>query len=95
MFSAKKFERTMLNELNAAHRHDLVYFDALIEAETAALAAGFPVVSVFVNDPVDARVLKHLADRGTRLVATRSTGFNHIDLAVAKKLGIKVLRVAD
>jgi len=95
MFSAKKFERTLLNELNAAHGHELVYFDAPLESGTAALAAGFPVVSVFVNDPVDAGTLRHLAEGGTRLVATRSTGFNHIDVGAAKKLGIKVARVAD
>jgi D-lactate dehydrogenase len=95
MFSTKKFERGLLNELNAAHRHELVYFDALLGSGTAALAAGFPVVSVFVNDPVDAGALRHLADGGTRLVATRSTGFNHIDVGAAKKLGIKVVRVID
>jgi D-lactate dehydrogenase len=95
IFSAKKFERTLLNELNAAHGHELVYFDALLGSGTAALAAGFPAVSVFVNDPVDAGALRHLADGGTRLVATRSTGFNHIDVGAAKKLGIKVVRVID
>jgi len=95
IFSTKKFERTLLNELNAAHRHELVYFDAPLGSGTAALAAGFPVVSVFVNDPVDAGALRHLADGGTRLVATRSTGFNHIDVGAAKELGIKVVRVID
>jgi D-lactate dehydrogenase len=95
IFSAKKFERTLLSELNAAHGHELVYFDALLGSGTAALAAGFPAVSVFVNDPVDAGALRHLAEGGTRLVATRSTGFNHIDVAAAKKLGIKVVRVID
>jgi D-lactate dehydrogenase len=95
MFSTKKFERTLLNELNAAHRHELVYFDAPLGSGTAALAAGSPVVSVFVNDPVDAGALRHLADGGTRLVATRSTGFDHIDVGAAKELGIKVVRVID
>jgi D-lactate dehydrogenase len=49
MFSAKKFERTLLNELNAAHGHELVHFDALLASDTAALAVGFPVASVFVT----------------------------------------------
>ena len=38
-------------------------------------------------------VLKHLAAGGTKLIATRSTGFNHIDVGAAKELGIKVVRV--
>lgn len=37
--------------------HELVYFEGALEPETCSLAAGFPVVSVFVNDCVDARVL--------------------------------------
>jgi len=95
MFSAKKYERALLDELNTGHRHELVYFDALLDSATASLAAGFPAVSVFVNDAVDGVVLKQLAAGGTKLVATRSTGFNHIDLGAAEKLGVKVVRVTD
>jgi len=93
MFSAKKYERTLLDELNAGHGHELVYFDTLLGSDTVSLAAGFPVVSVFVNDAVDSNVLRQLAAGGTRLVATRSTGFNHIDLKAAKELDVKAVRV--
>jgi len=95
MFSAKSYERTLLDELNAGHRHELVYFDTLLGCGTVALAAGFPAVSVVVNDAVDRDVLKQLAAGGTKLVATRSTGFNHIDLEAARELGVKVVRVVD
>jgi D-lactate dehydrogenase len=80
IFSAQSYERTLLDELNAGHRHELVYFDTLLGPGTASLAAGFPAVSVSVNDAVTADVLQHLAASGTQLVATRSTGFNHIDV---------------
>jgi D-lactate dehydrogenase len=93
MFSTKNYERTLLDELNAGHGHDVVYFETVLGPGTASLAAGFPAVSVFVNDSVDADVLNRLAAGGTRLVATRSTGFNHIDLHAAKDLGIAVVRV--
>jgi D-lactate dehydrogenase len=95
MFSVRKYERALLDELNAGGENELVYFDTLLGSATAPLAAGFPAVSVFVNDRVDADVLKQLAAGGTQLVATRSTGFNHIDLKAAKALGVKVVRVAD
>src|SRR5262249_28166736 len=94
MFSAKRYERELLDELNG-HEHELVYFDTMLGPDTASLAAGFPAVSVFVNDAVDGRVLKQLAADGTRLVTTRSTGFNHIDVKAAKQIGIKVARVTD
>jgi D-lactate dehydrogenase len=58
------------------------------------LAEGCEAVCVFVNDNVDAAVLGILAHQGTRLVATRSTGYNHID-AAAQRLGIAVVRVTD
>ena len=95
MFSAKNYERTLLDELNAGHRHELVYFDTSLGPRTTSLAAGFPAVSVFCDDVVDGDVLKHLAAGGTKLVATRSTGFNHIDVRAARELGIKVVRVVE
>ena len=49
MFSAKSYERTLLDELNAGPRHELVYLDTLLGPNTASLAGGFPVVSVVVN----------------------------------------------
>jgi D-lactate dehydrogenase len=95
VFSTKKYERTLLDELNAGHRHELVYFDMLLGPGTAFLAAGFPAVSVFVNDCVNSDVLKQLASGGTRIVATRSTGFNHIDMEAARKLGVTIVRVTS
>ncbi len=46
---------------------------------------------VIVNkSPLDADMLRELHDRGVRYVATRSIGFNHIDIDAAKELGIHV-----
>jgi D-lactate dehydrogenase len=95
MFSAKNYVRTLLEDLNAGHRHEFVYFDTPLGPETASLAAGFPAVSVLVNDVVNRDVLKQLAAGGTKLVATLSTGFNHIDVRAAHELRVKVVRVAD
>jgi D-lactate dehydrogenase len=95
IFSAQRYERAILEETNVRYGHDLVYFDALLEPETVSLAAGFPVVSVFVNDVVCRTVLRQLADGGTKLVATRSTGFNQIDVSAANEFGIKVVRVTN
>lgn len=95
LFSARPYERVILDETNVRYGHELVFFETLLEPGTTALAAGFPAVSVFVNDIVDANTLRHLAEGGTKLVATRSTGFNHIDVQAAENLGIKVVRVTE
>lgn len=95
MFSAKNYVRTLLEDHNAGHRHEFIYFDTPLGPETASLAAGFPAVGVLVNDLVNRAVLKQLAAGGTKLVATLSTGFNHIDVRAAHELRVKVVRVAD
>ena len=48
---------------------------------------------VFVNDVVDRPVLEKLGQQGVRLVALRCAGFNNVDLAAARDLGISVCRV--
>ena len=95
VFGAKNYERRLLDELNPRHKHEIVYFEPLLGPDTAVLAAGFPAVAVFVNDQVDADVIKQLAAGGTKLVTTRSTGYNQIDLAAAKRSSIKVTRVTN
>lgn len=91
VFSAKSYDRAFLDAANVDH--DLVYFEAALRPETAPLAAGFPCVSAFVSDQLDAPVLEALARTGTRHVVLRSTGFNHVDLEAAARLGIAVARV--
>src|SRR5260370_29636902 len=81
LFSAKKYERKLLDELNADHRHELVYFDALLEPETVSLAAGFPAVSVFTNDTVDGDARKRLAAGGRKPCAPATTRLKPIELA--------------
>ncbi|MBP9961839.1 MAG: 2-hydroxyacid dehydrogenase, partial [Pseudomonas sp.] len=51
------------------------------------------IVCAFINDDLSAPVLEHLAAGGTRLIALRSAGYNHIDLKAAKRLGLSVVRV--
>ncbi|WP_404376223.1 2-hydroxyacid dehydrogenase [Vreelandella aquamarina] len=93
VFSAKPYDQTFLTRANAAGRHSLSFFDARLTADTAPLASGFECVCAFVNDHLDAAVLEQLHQGGTRLVALRSAGFNHVDLAAAEQLGITVARV--
>jgi D-lactate dehydrogenase len=95
VFSAKPHDRTHLTA--AAGRdgtgHQLAFLEPRLTAQTAALVEGHDAVCVFVNDEVDAEALAVLADRGVRLVLTRSAGFNHIDVGRAGELGIVVARV--
>jgi D-lactate dehydrogenase len=93
VFSTTPYERRYLEEANADGHHQLKFFDASLNSQSAGLAAGCPAVCIFVNDSADAAVLDILHRGGTRLVALRCTGFNNIDLTAAASLGIRVVRV--
>jgi D-lactate dehydrogenase len=93
VFSTKRYDRQALDAANERHGHDLTYFEARLTPETAALAAGFEAVCPFVNDQLSADVIERLATDGLRLLALRSAGFNHVDLAAATRLGVTVTRV--
>ncbi|OJA06036.1 2-hydroxyacid dehydrogenase [Halomonas sp. QHL1] len=93
VFSAKPYDRTFITRANSGERHALSFLEARLTVDTAPLANGFDAVCAFVNDCLDAAVLEQLHSGGTRLVALRSAGFNHVDLAAAERLGITVVRV--
>lgn len=93
VFSAKKFEKPFLTAANEQHGHELVFFESTLDEKTAILAAGFTAVCCFVTDKLPATVLTILKKNGTRLIALRSAGFNHVDLHAAKNLDLTVARV--
>ncbi|WP_313032355.1 2-hydroxyacid dehydrogenase [Massilia alkalitolerans] len=95
VFSAGRYDKTLLARANQDAGHELRFFEDRLTLASASLAEGCEAVCVFVNDSVDAQVLAALARQGTRLVATRSTGYNQIDVAAAAQLGIEVVRVTD
>lgn len=93
MFGTKPYDRRSFEARGQGLGHLFHYFEPRLGQETAALAAGFPAVCLFVNDVCDSYVLATLAAGGTRLIALRCAGFNNVDLAAAAKLGLPVVRV--
>ena len=93
VFNTKSYDRTFLTAANVGGKHELVFFEPHLTLETSVLAAGFPAVCAFVNDCLDAKTLGAIAEKGVRLLALRSAGFNHVDLAAARDLGLTLLRV--
>lgn len=93
VFSSKSYDRQSLERYNVSFGHELTFFEPRLSSNTLALARGFPGVCIFVNDACTAAVIDELAQYGTRIIATRSAGYNQIDLAAAKQHGILVVRV--
>jgi D-lactate dehydrogenase len=94
VYSAHKFERNYLEVANAG-KHSLKLMSNSLTVETAALAKGYEAVSIFVNDDASAPVLQVLSKAGVQFLVLRSAGYNHVDIAEAKRLNIKLARVPD
>ncbi|MEV4479139.1 2-hydroxyacid dehydrogenase [Micromonospora coxensis] len=95
VFSTKPYDRDFLTAANADGRHELALLEPRLSVETATLARGADAVCAFVNDDLGAPVLEQLAGAGVRVVALRSAGYNHVDVAAAAKLGLTVVRVPE
>lgn len=66
-------------------------FSDRLNADTARLAEEAEIVSVFIYSDLDKEVLDKLPN--LKMVSTRSTGYDHIDLEECKRRGIVVSNV--
>jgi D-lactate dehydrogenase len=76
-----------------ADRYALKFFDFRLSEDTASMAAGFRVICCFVNDTVDAAVVKKLKDNNVEMIAMRCAGYNNVDLDACRDQGISVANV--
>ena len=90
-FSAKVYDRAFFDRHLTGH--EIIYFEAPLNEQTVNLASGCNAVCLFVNDKLNAAVLKALSASGIKLAALRCAGFNNIELAAAKANNISVVRV--
>jgi len=92
VFSSRKYEHKFLTLVNN-QKHELTFADVRLSEDTVHLAKGYAAVSVFVNDNVSTPIIEELHRLGVKYILLRSAGFNHVDYAKAKSLGMRVARV--
>ncbi len=92
-FDTHSYDKKSFVEANKAFNYEIDFRDYKLNENTALTAQGYDVVCVFVNDVVNAQVIKTLAECGVKLIALRCAGFNNVDLKAAAAAGIKVVRV--
>ncbi|MEO7799398.1 MAG: 2-hydroxyacid dehydrogenase [Opitutaceae bacterium] len=93
VFDTKPYDRDYLTRAAGAERVAWRFHEFRLGAATASAAQGAQAVCLFVNDRADRPCLEALAALGVRLVALRCAGFNNVDLAAARALGLAVVRV--
>lgn len=92
VFSAKKYDQESFTKW-ANPSLEFSFFDGPLNSHSAKATQGFAAVCVFVNDDLSAAVLRELKTAGVGMIALRCAGFNNVDLAAAKALGLRVARV--
>lgn len=91
VFETRQWEHAACQALSAGH--DLVCWQQTLDTHTTAQAADAEIVTTFVHSRLTADVLRRLPR--LRLIATRSTGCDHIDLDYTASHGITVCNVPD
>lgn len=92
-FSTKAYDRESFDRFLKKSGHEITYFEAKLDKHTVYLAEGHEVICSFVNDKIDADILKKLDQLKIGLIALRCAGYNQVDLEAAVKQGIKIVRV--
>ncbi|RAL16965.1 2-hydroxyacid dehydrogenase [Aspergillus homomorphus CBS 101889] len=103
LFSTKSYDAhyftTTLKALQSSPTHDhlnplkITTHPFPLTLATVPLATSSDAICVFVNDTLDAPVLRALWEIGVRAILLRCAGFNNIDLPVAEELGFFVANV--
>lgn len=91
VFETEEWEHRACLRLQPAHQ--LTCTTEVLTEKTAAEYADAEIVTTFVNSTLSAAVLSLLP--GLKLIATRSTGYDHIDLDYCRRHGIAVSNVPD
>lgn len=92
-FSAKPYEQEAFQKSALSVDFNFHFFENKFNAQTASLAKGYDAVCIFVNDNADAQALQILSELNIKIIATRSAGYNQIDLKAAQQHNIRVARV--
>jgi D-lactate dehydrogenase len=93
VFDTKPYDREPLQKASTESGIDWRFMECRLSTETAATAQGAQAICIFVNDRADRPCLEELAALGIKHIALRCAGFNGVDIAAAKKLGLTVTRV--
>ncbi|MDO8667714.1 MAG: hydroxyacid dehydrogenase [bacterium] len=89
IFEIKPWEKKFFNK--ALKGHNLDFIKEPISLENYQSSGDCEIISVFIASKVNSEILNKLPN--LKLIATRSTGFDHIDLAACKNKGVIVCNV--
>ncbi len=90
-FETEEWEKPYLKD--KLRNYKLYFFDDIMNENNAGKAKDADIISVFIYSNVNKKILSRF--KNVKLIATRSTGFDHIDLRECKKRNIVVCNVPN
>lgn len=94
VFEVSPDERQELDVLSRTLPVTMRLVEGNLSMETLSLAQGAEGVSILGRSRLDRPMLEALKELGVRYVSTRTIGVDHIDLAAAREVGIRVSHAA-
>ena len=88
-FEAEEWEKKYLAKKLSGNK--LVFIDWHLDLKNITQATGAEIISVFIYSKIGRNELARLPN--LKMIATMSTGFDHIDLEECKKRGVEVCNV--
>lgn len=89
-FEAEDWEKSYLKEKETDF--DIEFHEEPLTEDNSGEASDYDIVSVFVNSEINSDVID---DFGVRMIACRSTGYDHVDIDYAARNGVAVCNVPE
>ncbi len=88
-FEIQGWEKPMLK--GKLEKHSLAFFSEPLTQENLEKVKNFDIISIFIYSKISKEMIKKLPK--LKLISTRSTGFDHVDIAECKRKKIAVCNV--
>lgn len=92
-FDTKPYDKIWFEKVAKEKGFDITFLEEKLTENTAILAKGAEAVCIFVNDSANEKAILCLKELGVKAILLRCAGFNNVDLSVAEKNGMIVMRV--
>lgn len=90
VYELRQDEKKKLEELKEKHGLELVTTGKTLNKQTLKLCAGCEGVSVLGRSSLDSELLAGLKKQGVSCISTRTVGYNHINTAYGKEIGLRM-----
>lgn len=86
-------EMSSFEKFSSKYNHEVTIVKESFGPSNANLAEGYDAVSILGNCTANREAIEIISKLGVKYLATRSAGYNNIDLEAAKELGVNVANV--